>query len=250
MNHIIRPKIIEVKKITIENLQKQLTIGLHENGTQFDISSIISEEMDQFAGGINISSNNLLRPEYVSKRGEQIRISKSGYLRKQSSSLKRDWKRRYFVLSHGQLFYIRSADDLSPIHVVNVLLCSVRQSSKTLGLDFCFDIISPSKRVYTLQAESENETLDWIKTLNKCCESMLSATNALSEEEKNMTKTILIQHLNEKESNFLKLRLMNQECADCSDKNPEWASINLGIQICIQCAGQHRQLGSVKIQIG
>ncbi|XP_037494549.1 probable ADP-ribosylation factor GTPase-activating protein AGD15 [Jatropha curcas] len=35
----------------------------------------------------------------------------------------------------------------------------------------------------------------------------------------------------------------NKECADCKSKAPRWASINLGIFICLQCSGIHRRLG-------
>ena len=36
----------------------------------------------------------------------------------------------------------------------------------------------------------------------------------------------------------------NTVCADCDTNNPDWASINLGILICIECSGIHRNLGS------
>eukprot|EP00474_Spongospora_subterranea_P010181 CRZ10639.1 hypothetical protein [Spongospora subterranea] len=35
----------------------------------------------------------------------------------------------------------------------------------------------------------------------------------------------------------------NQECADCGQRDPEWASINLGILVCTNCVGIHRSLG-------
>lgn len=44
------------------------------------------------------------------------------------------------------------------------------------------------------------------------------------------------------------LRLAKQEgndtCADCGKRDPEWASINLGMFVCIDCSGVHRSLGA------
>ncbi|MES1913706.1 MAG: hypothetical protein MHM6MM_005874, partial [Cercozoa sp. M6MM] len=35
----------------------------------------------------------------------------------------------------------------------------------------------------------------------------------------------------------------NECCADCESPSPDWASINLGVLVCIVCAGVHRSLG-------
>ena len=35
----------------------------------------------------------------------------------------------------------------------------------------------------------------------------------------------------------------NRFCADCDSKGPRWASWNLGVFLCIRCAGIHRNLG-------
>lgn len=35
----------------------------------------------------------------------------------------------------------------------------------------------------------------------------------------------------------------NNLCAECGTPEPEWASLNLGILLCIECSGVHRNLG-------
>lgn len=36
----------------------------------------------------------------------------------------------------------------------------------------------------------------------------------------------------------------NKTCADCNGRNPRWASISLGVFVCIRCCGLHRALGT------
>jgi len=59
-------------------------------------------------------------------------------------------------------------------------------------------------------------------------------------------KASVTKELNDRHRRILEglLRLPdNRECADCKSKGPRWASVNLGIFVCIQCSGIHRSLG-------
>lgn len=35
----------------------------------------------------------------------------------------------------------------------------------------------------------------------------------------------------------------NNTCAECNAPDPDWASLNLGVLMCIECSGVHRNLG-------
>ncbi|GAB2298720.1 hypothetical protein Dimus_032794 [Dionaea muscipula] len=59
-------------------------------------------------------------------------------------------------------------------------------------------------------------------------------------------KATVTEELNAKHRKILEglLKLPgNRECADCKTKVPRWASVNIGIFICMRCSGIHRSLG-------
>ncbi|XP_078362000.1 stromal membrane-associated protein 1-like isoform X2 [Oculina patagonica] len=63
---------------------------------------------------------------------------------------------------------------------------------------------------------------------------MSSRTQKDRGQKQNANQTILSELLKEEE---------NRYCADCAAKGPRWASWNLGVFLCIRCAGIHRNLG-------
>jgi len=57
-----------------------------------------------------------------------------------------------------------------------------------------------------------------------------------------MTSTTSIQPCN-RNPLVKKILDANPICADCGAPSPDWASINLGVLLCIECSGVHRSLG-------
>ncbi|KAG0602236.1 hypothetical protein M758_10G000800 [Ceratodon purpureus] len=62
----------------------------------------------------------------------------------------------------------------------------------------------------------------------------------------NNDKSLVTKEQNDRHKKMLEAMMKlpeNRECADCHSKGPRWASVNLGIFVCIQCSGIHRSLG-------
>jgi len=179
----------------------------------------------------------------VTKGGKVIQVEKEGYLRKQADNLNKSWQRRWFTLQEGQLFYFRSYKDLNPVHVCNMLICTVRPLAKA-DLQFCFEIISPNKRVYCLQAESEADLKEWLAVFQNCVENVLTQQDhEPNAAEKKLSGAALKLHQEQTSGLNSQLRAANPTCADCDTPDPDWVCINHGIFICIECSGIHRNMG-------
>ena len=118
------------------------------------------------------------------------------------------------------MYYFRpnkdSTQELEPEFVVNILICTVRAVDGELP--YCFEIISPNRRVYTLQAESLQDRQEWMDVINNCTEYMLSAQASGSNVHKRNMSIGAEQQANaEKQVNMTKLRALNNTCADCND---------------------------------
>ncbi|KAK7353815.1 hypothetical protein VNO80_19267 [Phaseolus coccineus] len=156
-------------------------------------------------------------------------------------------------------------------HTVNLLTSTIKSDAEQSDLRFCFRIISPSKS-YTLQAENAVDQMDWMEKITGVIASLLSA-QTLSDASENgngqsVNKLLLLKGCpdddqalsgdsmssedlqknkqstkSEKPIEILRKVSGNDKCADCDKPDPDWASLNLGILICIECSGVHRNLG-------
>ena len=133
-----------------------------------------------------------------------------GWLYKKSSGRMalHTWNKRWFVLDKEGLHYLRGGvlkghahglignATMERVKVADILLCTVRESSSDKTLPrFCFEIISPNNRPYTLQARGPQDFQMWVEGIRGCIEQQLisggppsSASTLTSAESSSMFK--------------------------------------------------------------
>ncbi|NXP60607.1 ARAP3 protein, partial [Chloropsis cyanopogon] len=107
---------------------------------------------------------------------------------------------------------------------MGIAMCFIEMRGSTIreAKSRSFELITPSK-TFSFLAESEREKREWMEALQEAIAEMLYDYEVAEKIWSNKA---------------------NKYCADCWAQSPDWASINLCVVICKQCAGQHRSLGS------
>uniref|UniRef100_A0A674DU95 Arf-GAP with GTPase, ANK repeat and PH domain-containing protein 1 n=1 Tax=Salmo trutta TaxID=8032 RepID=A0A674DU95_SALTR len=104
--------------------------------------------------------------------------------------------------------------------------------------NFELTIVSLTGQTWHFEATSYEERDAWVQAIEsqilaslQSCESSKAKSRLTSQSE-----AMALQ-------NVRSLR-GNSRCVDCEAQNPDWASLNLGALICIECSGIHRNLGT------
>ncbi|XP_042311918.1 arf-GAP with coiled-coil, ANK repeat and PH domain-containing protein 2 isoform X3 [Sceloporus undulatus] len=185
-------------------------------------------------------------------------IVMEGYLFKRASNAFKTWNRkkpdgirRWFSIQNNQLVYQKKFKDNPTVVVEDLRLCTVKPC-EDIERRFCFEVVSPTKSCI-LQADSEKLRLAWIKAVQT---SIATAYREKGDEAEGERKPLPSlgspessseskEKLLKGESSLQKVQSIvgNSVCCDCGLADPRWASINLGITLCIECSGIHRSLG-------
>ena len=204
---------------------------------------------------------------------EESQVLHRGYLLKRSTNMIGDWKRRYFVLdSNGTLQYHRGSGKGGAQSTVDLHTATIKLDAEEPGLRLCFRVVSPQK-VYTLQAETEAERAEWMGAIQGVIASLLNNLHnvparthsgspgpdrprggardaghrrSLSAGDAGRLQQSVMETLAlDVDDHLLAIRggPGNNQCADCSTRMPDWASMNLCACLCIECSGIHRRLG-------
>lgn len=83
----------------------------------------------------------------------------------------------------------------------------------------------------TSPSDVERTTSSKVFTTSNCLQASVSVQS-----QKSSAKS-------EKPIDILRRVCGNEKCADCGAPEPDWASLNLGVLVCIECSGVHRNLG-------
>ncbi|XP_028460478.1 arf-GAP with SH3 domain, ANK repeat and PH domain-containing protein 2b [Perca flavescens] len=185
---------------------------------------------------------------------------RSGFLYKKSEGLRKVWQKRkcsvkngFLTISHGTCLISKvggpgvqrgggSGDSKwgleanRPPAKLNLLTCQVKRNPEEKK---SFDLFSHD-RTYHFQAEDEAECQVWVSVLQNSKE---EALNAAFKGDQDEGENNIVQELTRAIVEEVKRMSGNDSCCDCGASGPTWLSTNLGVLICIECSGIHREMG-------
>ncbi|XP_078697858.1 arf-GAP with coiled-coil, ANK repeat and PH domain-containing protein 2-like isoform X1 [Branchiostoma floridae x Branchiostoma belcheri] len=224
------------------------------------------KEMEERHLLVQERENSLKSPPMRSSSvSDSSEVVMEGYLFKRTTNAFKTWVRRWFTIQSNQLVYQKrvksSYPDETTVVVPDLRICTVKPAEE-IERNFCFEIVSPTKS-YTLQAESDNQRKVWIQALQASIATAFreghreenfqeglqddSRSPGVPSTVSSMLNSLPPVKSDAKPKNTMLRQVLqipgNSVCCDCRQKEPRWASINLGIVLCIECSGIHRSLG-------
>uniref|UniRef100_A0A8C7CYL3 Arf-GAP with coiled-coil, ANK repeat and PH domain-containing protein n=1 Tax=Oncorhynchus kisutch TaxID=8019 RepID=A0A8C7CYL3_ONCKI len=184
-------------------------------------------------------------------------IAMEGYLYKRASNAFKTWSRshilqRWFSIQKNQLVYQKKFKEQPTVVMEDLRLCTVKVCADN-ERRFCFEVVSPSKSCQ-LQADSERQQQGWISAVQNSIASAFQERREDPHSPRERCSSVSgspgggVFGDQEKTGGREALDQVqgipgNKQCCDCGEPGPDWASINLGITLCIVCSGIHRSLG-------
>ncbi|XP_008298930.1 arf-GAP with SH3 domain, ANK repeat and PH domain-containing protein 2b [Stegastes partitus] len=160
---------------------------------------------------------------------------RSGVLYKKSEGLRKVWQKRKCSVKNGFLTICHGTANRPPAKL-NLLTCQVKRNPDEKK---SFDLFSHD-RTYHFQAEDEAECQVWVSVLQNSKE---EALNKAFKGDQDEGENNIVQELTKAIVGEVKRMSGNDGCCDCGAPSPTWLSTNLGVLICIECSGIHREMG-------
>ncbi|XP_064226681.1 arf-GAP with GTPase, ANK repeat and PH domain-containing protein 3 isoform X2 [Aotus nancymaae] len=207
--------------------------------------------------------------------GRAIPIKQGILLKRSGKSLNKEWKKKYVTLcDNGLLTYHPSLHDyMQNIHGKEIDLLrttvkvpgkrlpratpttapgtspranglSVERSNTQLGgateaeESFEFVVVSLTGQTWHFEASTAEERELWVQSVQAQILASLQGCRSAKDKTRlgNQNAALAVQAVRTVRGNSF--------CIDCDAPNPDWASLNLGALMCIECSGIHRHLGA------
>ncbi|KAM8978370.1 arf-GAP with GTPase, ANK repeat and PH domain-containing protein 3 isoform X5 [Sarcophilus harrisii] len=208
--------------------------------------------------------------------GRAIPIKQGILLKRSGKSLNKEWKKKYVTLcDNGLLTYHPSLHDyMQNIHgkEIDLLRTTVKVPGKRLpratpnpastgaspranGLvlersntqlggstdaeeSFEFMVVSLTGQTWHFEASTAEERELWVQSVQAQILASLQGCRSAKDKTRlgNQNSALAVQAVRTARGNSF--------CIDCDSPNPDWASLNLGALMCIECSGIHRHLGA------
>lgn len=208
--------------------------------------------------------------------GRAIPIKQGILLKRSGKSLNKEWKKKYVTLcDNGLLTYHPSLHDyMQNIHgkEIDLLRTTVKVPGKRLpratpstapgtsprganGLalersntqlggtteteeSFEFVVVSLTGQTWHFEASTAEERELWVQSVQAQILASLQGCRSAKDKTRlgNQSTALAVQTVRTARGNSF--------CVDCEAPNPDWASLNLGALMCIECSGIHRHLGA------
>uniref|UniRef100_A0A8C7NQK1 ArfGAP with SH3 domain, ankyrin repeat and PH domain 2 n=1 Tax=Oncorhynchus mykiss TaxID=8022 RepID=A0A8C7NQK1_ONCMY len=150
-----------------------------------------------------------------------------GILHKRSEGLRKVWQKRKCSVKNGFLTISHGTANRPPAKL-NLLTCQVK--------------LNPDeKKSFDLFSRKLRSSLRWISVLQNSKEEALN--NAFKGDQDEGGENNIVQELTKAIVSEVKRMSGNDVCCDCGAPKPTWLSTNLGVLICIECSGIHREMG-------
>lgn len=233
MKGYLEELVVELQQLRAQQDEerKELTELRNEIKSQLQLDKE-SAQSSQSKGGYSLHG----------QQGDKVHGNeRAGFLQKRSEGLRKVWQKRYCVAKDGQFTLAHSPTSI-PTQTLNLLVCQVKEDD---GKKHTFNIVSHN-RTYLFQADDEADLEAWVSVLNN------SRTEALekafgdsdkAESEENGSLVCNLKELRQRIVSQVRRLPGNDTCADCSGKDPTWLATNLGVLLCIECSGIHRDMG-------
>uniref|UniRef100_A0A2R8N826 ArfGAP with GTPase domain, ankyrin repeat and PH domain 3 n=1 Tax=Callithrix jacchus TaxID=9483 RepID=A0A2R8N826_CALJA len=207
--------------------------------------------------------------------GRAIPIKQGILLKRSGKSLNKEWKKKYVTLcDNGLLTYHPSLHDyMQNIHgkEIDLLRTTVKVPGKRLpratpttapgtspranGLSvdrsntqlgggteaeesFEFVVVSLTGQTWHFEASTAEERELWVQSVQAQILASLQGCRSAKDKTRlgSQNAALAVQAVRTVRGNSF--------CIDCDAPNPDWASLNLGALMCIECSGIHRHLGA------